>query len=336
MTPADRSDWIKSAALQLGFDRCGIAVAGPIERMGFLREWLARGYTGTMAYLHRHRASRVDVRAWLPWAQSVIVAALNYRQPDPSDAARRDADPKSPISNPQSPISNLQSPIEPRGRVAMYAWGEDYHAVVRDKLDTLVARMREMFDEPFKAKVCVDTSAIVERELAAAAGIGWIGKNTMVLHASLGSFFFLGEIVTDLPLAPDTPEPDRCGTCTRCLEACPTGALVEPHVMDASRCISYLTIEHRGDIAQELAARMGNWVFGCDVCQTVCPFNGRAPESTERRFDASLYDAHPQLDDVLSWDEAAYESRVEGKATNRATLHMWKRNAEIARRNATR
>ncbi len=215
----------------------------------------------------------------------------------------------------------------------MYAWGEDYHVVMREKLEALVARMRAMFGSPFESKVCVDTSAIIERELAAAAGVGWIGKNTMVLHQSLGSFFFLGEIITDLPLAPDAPEPDHCGSCTRCLEACPTGALTAPYVMDARRCISYLTIEHRGDIEPDLAGKMGDWVFGCDECQTVCPYNRKPPQTGETRFIIGPDDAHPVLDDIHTWDKTARRSFVQGKACDRATLQMWKRNADIAQKN---
>lgn len=216
----------------------------------------------------------------------------------------------------------------------MYAWGEDYHVVLREKLDALVARLRDVIAEPFQARVCVDTSAIVERELAASAGIGWIGKNTMVLHPRLGSFFFLGEIITDLELTPDEPMPDRCGTCTRCLDACPTGAFPSPQVMDARRCISYLTIEHRGEIAPHLAARMGDWVFGCDVCQEVCPYNRRAPDTTEPRFHAGPESARPLLKAVLSWDESAYRAFVRGRACRRAKLPMWRRNAIIASRNS--
>lgn len=325
MTRTERSERVKAAAAAIGFDLCGIAEAGPVKHGDFLDEWLAKGNAGTMTYLHRHQASRIDVRAWLPWAKSVIVVALNYRQTEPHDH-----DPA------QSTICNPQSVIKPHGRVAMYAWGEDYHVVVREKLDALVARMREILDEPFEARVCVDMSAIIEREMAAASGIGWIGKNTLILHASLGSFFFLGEIITDLALAPDTPEPDHCGTCTCCLDACPSGALTEPHVMDARRCIAYLTIEHRGDIHPDLAAKMDNWVFGCDICQSVCPFNTRGPETAEPRFWDSKDAATLPLDDILSWDEAAYRVQVKGKATARAKLHSWKRNAEIALRHVTR
>ncbi|MFQ5502279.1 MAG: tRNA epoxyqueuosine(34) reductase QueG, partial [Phycisphaerae bacterium] len=217
-TDRDHTQLVKQAAAELGFERCGIARAGPIPREAALLDWLARGRAGSMAYMHRHPGSRRDVREWLPWARSVIVVALNYHRPAP----------KKPND-------------QPRGRVAMYAWGEDYHVVLREKLDRLVERLEDVLDGPFQTRVCVDTSAIVERELAAMAGIGWIGKNTLVLHPSLGSFFFLGEIITDLSLEPDAPEPDHCGSCTRCLDACPTGAFPRAYEMDASRCISYLT-----------------------------------------------------------------------------------------------
>ena len=217
----------------------------------------------------------------------------------------------------------------------MYAWGEDYHVVVREKLDALVARLRERLGAAFQARVCVDTSAIVERELAAAAGIGWIGKNTLVLNQSIGSFFVLGEILTDLSLAPDRPAADHCGTCTRCLDACPTQAFPAAYQMDATRCISYLTIEHRGAIDPTLAVRMGDWVFGCDDCQTVCPFNRRVPETAEPRFRAANLDAaRPALETIANWDAPARRAATRGRATDRAKLGLWQRNAAIAARNA--
>ncbi len=307
MTPVERSDWIKRTAVESGFDRCGIAPAAEIPRADYYRQWLQKGYAGTMGYLHRHAESRVDVRAWVPSARSVIVVALNYGQPAPPKPDDR-----------------------PRGRVAMYAWGEDYHVVLREKLEALVERMREGFAEPFETQVCVDTSAIIERELAAMAGIGWIGKNTMVLHPDLGSYFFLGAIITDLPLAQDAPEPDHCGTCTRCLEACPTQAFPQPYVMDARQCISYLTIEHRSPIEPELAAKVGEWVFGCDVCQEVCPYNREVRQTAEPRFGPRGVDAAwPVLEEIAVWDEAAYQAATKGKATDRGRLEMWKRNAAI-------
>lgn len=248
----------------------------------------------------------------LPVARSVIVVALNYKQPEPSPTDERH-----------------------RGRVAMYAWGEDYHVVIRDKLELMVSQLRAELGDPFEARVCVDTSAIIEREYAVKAGVGWIGKNTLVMHQSLGSYFFLGVVVADLELLPDVPEPDHCGSCTRCLDACPTGAFPTAYQMDASRCISYLTIEHRGDIEPALAPQIGDWVFGCDVCQAVCPHNRDAPTMKEPRFLGSAESARPALHDVLGWDEALYAAYVEGRATDRAKRLMWKRNATIALHNIT-
>lgn len=312
MTPSDRTQLVKRIAADLGFERCGIAPAGPISHDDYFGEWLRQGRAGTMGYLHRHVESRLDVRHMLPAARSVIVVAMNYKQPEPVPADEK-----------------------PRGRVAMYAWGEDYHVVIRDKLELMVSRLRADLGEPFEARACVDTSAIIEREYAAMAGVGWIGKNTLVMHQSLGSYFFLGVVVADLELVPDSPEPDHCGSCTRCLDACPTGAFPAAYQMDATRCISYLTIEHRGDIEPTLAPQMGDWIFGCDVCQAVCPHNRDAPTMKEPRFLASAESARPALHDVLGWDEKLYANFVNGRATDRAKRLMWKRNATIALHNTT-
>lgn len=307
MKAAELSQLVKGEAAALGLARCGIAPAAPHLRGQYLRDWLEAGRAGTMGYLYRHVESRVDIRAWLPWAKSVIVVADNYGQPAP-----------------QRPVGR------PRGRVAMYAWGEDYHVVLRGKLEKLVERLRGAIAEPFEATVAVDTSAILERELAAAAGVGWIGKNTLVMHEEIGSYFFLGEIVTDLSLAPDGPTADHCGTCTRCIEACPTQALT-PYEMDARKCISYLTIEHRSEIDADLAARSGEWVFGCDVCQEVCPHNRAIPPLTEQRYATSSPEAAwPALEEIAGWDEETHQSFTRGKATDRARLDMWKRNAAMA------
>ncbi len=308
-SPRHDSDTIKRLAAELGFDACGIAGAGPIRRADYLRDWLAAGRAGSMAYLHRHLESRVDLTSWLPWARSVIVVATRYDR----------AAPPMPLDR-------------PRGRVAMYAWDADYHTVLRGRLETLLDRLRDALGSPLEARICVDTAAIVERELAEAAGIGWVGKNTLVMNAAIGSTFFLGEIITDRPLAPDAPATDRCGRCTRCLDACPTGALTAPYQMDAGRCISYLTIEHRDDIDDNLAAEMNDWVFGCDECQTVCPHNRPRPGETVEPVDTDA--AFPPLDEITDWDQSAYRHAVKGKAQSRAKLQMWQRNAEIARGNA--
>jgi epoxyqueuosine reductase len=298
---------IKRMAAALGFELCGVTTAAPIERGDFLREWLGRGFAGTMGYLHRHQESRIDVRKWLLWARSVIVVALNYKQKEPVPAEDR-----------------------AHGRIAMYAWGEDYHQVMRERLEALVMEMRKKAGGLLQAEICVDTSAVLEREFAARAGIGWIGKNTLVLNSNLGSMFFLGLIITDLDLSPNAPATDHCGTCTRCLDACPTDAFPQPFVMDARRCISYLTIENRGEIAPELAAQLEDWIFGCDVCQSVCPFNSRSPQTTEPRFRAKeVSDAFIDPATIAQWNDQEYSAFVKGKATDRATLPMWKRNACI-------
>lgn len=312
MSPIDGARRVKELAAELGFDRCGIAAAGPHPRGDFLDEWLAAGMAGRMGYLHRRRARRKDPAALLPGARSVIVVAMSYRQ----------AEPAAPMDG------------RPRGRVAMYAWGEDYHAVIGERLEQFVARLRSTFGDSFGVRACVDTSPIIEREAAAAAGIGWIGKNTLVLHRDLGSFFFLGEIVTTLELSPDAPVVDRCGTCTRCLDACPTSAFPRPYVMDARRCISYLTIENRGEIEPEFHAAIGDWVFGCDICQQVCPYNARAPVTRETRFAPRPPGPRPLLDEIAEWDSSAHAANTTGSATERARLEMWRRNAAIARGNA--
>jgi epoxyqueuosine reductase len=218
----------------------------------------------------------------------------------------------------------------------MYGWGEDYHIVVKDKLFAMADRMRAEWPGAFGFKVCVDTAPLLEREVAAAAGIGWIGKNTMVLDPQLGSYFFLGAIVTTLDLAPDEPLPDRCGTCTACLEACPTDAFPAPYEMDASRCISYLTIEHRDAVSENLQPLMSDWIFGCDVCQQVCPYNRRAPVTTEPRFAIRDPGPEPLLDDILSWTQEDYRRLLRGSAMKRAKLDALQRNARIAMQNAAR
>ena len=314
MTPSERSDVVKRLAEQAGFDRCGIAPLGPLPRGGYFLQWLRAGHAGTMGYLHRRRASRLDPRELLPGARSAIVAAVSYRQ-----------------SPPNSPSPDAASP---QGRVAMYAWGRDYHVVVRDRLEAFRDRLAASMDVPFDARICVDTSPIIERELAAQAGIGWIGKNTLVMHQSIGSLFFLGELLTTLELCPDAPAADHCGSCTRCLDACPTQAFPAAYQMDARRCISYLTIEHRQDIPTELERAIGEWVFGCDICQTVCPFNPRAPHTIDPRFAPRPPGPFVGLDEVERWTADDYARQTQDSATDRARLDMWKRNARIARKNA--
>jgi epoxyqueuosine reductase len=201
-------------------------------------------------------------------------------------------------------------------------------------LEELLVRMRAEFEEPFEARCFVDTGPLIERELAAAAGIGWIGKNTLVMHERLGSYLFLGEIVTTLELAPDAPVTDHCGTCRRCLDACPTQAFPAPYEMDATRCISYLTIEHRGEIPDDLSPRIGDWVYGCDVCQEVCPHNAKTPLASDSELTADRIPARLTLATLTELTAGSYRRLTEGTAARRATRRMWQRNTAIALHNA--
>ena len=314
MGPAELASVVKGLAAEVGFDCCGIAPTAPIQRRDYLAAWLARGFAGSMEYMHEYFNSRADPSVMVRGAKSVIVVAQLYHQRPPTEP-------------------HIGTP--PTGRVASYAWGEDYHDVLRRKLRLLVERLRVAYGQPFEARICVDTAPIVERELAAAAGIGWIGKNTMVLNRELGSYFFLGSVVTTLDIAPDQPVADHCGTCTACLDACPTEAFPQPYEMDASRCISYLTIEHRGDISKPFQEMMGEWVFGCDVCQEVCPFNRHAPLTREPRYTVRPPAPRPVLDDLLRWSNDDYRQQLRGSAMKRAKLDMLQRNARIAKANLT-
>ena len=307
------SQSLKEKARQLGFDACGVAPAVDLPELGFFREWLQRGFGGTMTYLNRSAKRRADVRSVLPSARSVIVTGTNYNTNRPYSTER--ADPRS-------------------AHVARYAWGDDYHDVILARLEALVAWMRESSGDPFEARVYVDTGPVQERVYARHAGIGWIGKNTCVIHPTLGSWLFLGEIVCSLPLAVDEPASDQCGACTLCLEACPTQALVAPGVLDATRCVSYLTIESRAAVPETLRDGVGTRVYGCDVCQEVCPWNAVAPHS-----DDPAWQPRPLWDDTdvatlgATTDEALDEA-LQGSAMRRAGVAGLRRNLEIASRNA--
>ena len=300
---------VKAHALALGFDRCGIAPVGPFPELAFLDEWLRRGYSGTMSYLGRSARKRREVRAAEPSAQSVIVTATVYNsdRPHAIDAG----DPR-------------------RAVISRYAWGDDYHVIVGQRLDALAEWMRLENDAPFEARAYVDTGPIQERVYARHAGIGWIGKNSCVINPELGSWLFLGCLITSLPLEPDEPGFDQCGECTACLSACPTGAIVAPGTVDATRCISYLTIELRKAPAMALRPAMGALVYGCDICQDVCPWNRRAAVS-----DAPEWAPRAGLDDVdllalwrLGDDELA--QLIEGTPMTHAGVARLRRNLAIA------
>jgi epoxyqueuosine reductase len=273
-TAAD-SKWIAERASALGFDLCGVVRADKFPELDFAQEWLARSYAGEMKYLADERRS--NPHSVMPGIRSVIVCALNYNSPAP-----RSVDALPPEKN------------EPRGWISRYAWGQDYHEVLKHKLETLALSFQERFSQPHETRIYADTGPLNERVFAKHAGLGWLGKNTLLLNAKLGSWFFLGVILTTLDLSPtlgpaESPPPDLCGSCTKCIDACPTGALVEPYVMDARLCISYLTIELRGTIPAPLREPMGRHVFGCDICQDVCPWNRRAPVTQAPEFQPRIF-----------------------------------------------
>ncbi|MFQ5520981.1 MAG: tRNA epoxyqueuosine(34) reductase QueG [Candidatus Methylomirabilia bacterium] len=293
---------VKAKALELGFDRVAIGPADPPEHGHAFEEWLNAGYAGTMEYLERGRAKRLDLHQVLPGIRSVMAVALNYYQGSRPGAEEWEG-------------------------VARYAWGRDYHDVMTPRLETLLAFLREVRGTDVQGKVYVDTGPILERDLAARAGLGWVGKNTNLLHPDHGSFFFIGVILTTAVLNYDDPLPDRCGTCRACLDACPTQAFVAPYVLDARRCISYLTIEHKGPIPKELRREVGEWIFGCDVCQTVCPWN-REPTVTPEAA-ASPLTSFPEPAEILGLDEAGFRSLFGRTALTRAKRGGFARNVAV-------
>jgi epoxyqueuosine reductase len=276
MNYASDTQWIVERAKSIGFDRCGVVRAEKFPELAQTSEWLARGYGGEMKYLADPRRS--DPQSALPGVRSAIIGLLNYNTAHP-------------LSTESAPQNDQE---EPRGWISRYAWGRDYHEVLQDRLDRLVDALREHFSGPFEARSYVDTGPVQERVLAKHAGLGWLGKNTLLLNETLGSFFFLGVILTTLEFPPslaanELPPPDLCGNCRQCLDACPTQAFVEPYVMDARRCISYLTIELRQGIPEEFREPMGGHVFGCDICQDVCPWNRRAPIAALEEFQPRIF-----------------------------------------------
>lgn len=311
MTPAETKRLAKALAVELGFDRAGIAPAKSSPGAAHYRAWLAAGHAGEMTYLHRNVELRANPERLLPGARSIICVAVNYRR----DEGTKQASPAA-------------------GRVSQYARGEDYHRVLRAMLEEYARRLRAAVPVAFEHRVFVDTGPVLERELAAAAGLGWIGKNTMLLHERLGSYLFLGEIFTTLEIEPDSPASDHCGNCTRCIDACPTKAITGPHNLDASRCIAYLTIEHRGELPAEFHEQIGDWVYGCDICQDVCPFNRKAPRGENSELVAELIPAYVPLLDLLRMRSGAYRRLTRGSAAARARRNMWRRNAAIALGNA--
>ena len=302
LASATLTETVKARAVELGFDRVAIGPALPPDHGPAFSRWVEAGYAATMDYLGRREDERLDPARVLPGARSVVCVALNYYQGEPA------ADPS-------------WSPV------ARYAWGSDYHAVMTPRLNDLAAHLAEAGGAASKGYV--DTGPVLERDLAARAGLGWVGKNTMLLHPELGSWFFIGALLTTAALDFDDALPDRCGSCRACLDACPTDAFVAPYVLDARRCISYLTIEHRGAIAPGLEGALGPWQFGCDICQSVCPWNRKAPLTRERAFHPTA--SYPEATRIVEMSDEELRARFRGSAILRAKPAGLRRNATIAR-----
>jgi epoxyqueuosine reductase len=297
----------RALAGEAGFDAFGVTRADAPPELRFFAEWVARGHAGEMGYLTSQVERRSDLLAAFPWARSVLVVALQY---DTAHPYSTDAAPE-------------------RGWISRYAWGDDYHEVLKRMLDRFVARLA-VDAGPFRSRTYVDTGPVVERAFAAAAGVGAWGKNTCLLHPELGSWFFLGEAITDLEIEADEPRPDLCGTCTACLEACPTGALPAPYVLDATRCISYLTIELKGSVPEPARPGLGRHVFGCDICQDVCPWNRRRRRLGGPEFEPRPGSREPDLQELAALDDEAFRTRFRRSPVKRARRRGLLRNVAVA------
>jgi epoxyqueuosine reductase len=339
MTPDEKTRWLEAQARGEGFDLCGVAPVSGLAELCHVPEWLASGYAGGMKYLHDER--RADPRVVLDGARNLIVVALNYNTARP-----RTMD----LAEGQNVTSE-----SPRGWISRYAWGDDYHDVLRERLNRIVHAMRAEFSEPFEALAYVDTGPIVERVAAKYAGLGWMAKNTCLINQRLGSWLFLGVIITTLELeyslaAGEAPPRDLCGKCTRCLDACPTEAFPQPYVLDSRRCISYLTIELRGAIPEESRASLGSATVGCDICQDVCPWNRKAPVTATAAFQPRRFAGtdmqvgeeqdeksffEPQLEWLASLTPEEFSKIFRKSAAKRAKWRGLVRNACVGLGNAT-
>lgn len=304
------ADIVKQKAFEVGFDAVGIAPATPLDRehTDYLRRWLADGKAADMAYLYRSLDRRLDPAVSLPGARSIICVAVSYRPP-------------------------ANEPIPSGGLIADYATFQDYHVFMKDRLFALASAIRAELEADFAFKACVDSSPIAERSLAVLAGLGFIGRNRMLINPDLGPAVFLGELLTDLPLEADAPCGGDCGTCAACIAACPTGALTADG-LDARKCLSYLTIENKGQIPHEYASRMGNRLFGCDECVHACPFYARSAPCNEDTLRLRTGPRSLKPAEVLEWDERTYKTKSAGTPLERPGLSGLKRNAAICTGNS--
>jgi epoxyqueuosine reductase len=301
---------IKAEARRLGFDACGISKAERLEdEARRLEQWLSEGRHATMAWMERNFEKRVDPTKLVDGAQSVISVLHNYYQPTP-----------------HAEDDNI-------GKISRYAWGDDYHEVLKEKLFALYNWLDERVGS-IAGRAFVDSAPVLDKVWAQRSGLGWMGKHTNLINRSMGSFFFIAELIVDVPLPADGPIPDYCGSCTRCLDACPTDAIYQPYAVDANRCISYLTIEHRGDdIPVELHPDMGNWIFGCDICQDVCPWNKFKFTTDEPRFLPRPGITDTALNEWIELDLDAFRQRFRKSPVKRAKLEGFLRNVQIALEN---
>lgn len=306
-SPEDLSRKIKAEALRLGFDACGISEATQLdEEARRLEHWLKQGRHGTMGWMERNFDKRVDPRKLVDGARSVISVLHNYYQPVP---------------HPDDPDM---------GKISRYAWGDDYHLVMKERLYALFNWIEAEVGE-INGRAFVDSAPVLDKAWARRSGLGWIGKHSNLLNRTMGSFFFIGELILDVPLAADGPVPDHCGTCTRCIDACPTDAIYQPYAVDANRCISYLTIEHReDDVSMELQQNLDNWIFGCDVCQDVCPWNKFKRPATEPRYAAREGMVDTKLETWLEIDLEEFRRRFRKNPIKRTKFEGFKRNVRMA------
>ncbi|MBI5628370.1 MAG: tRNA epoxyqueuosine(34) reductase QueG, partial [Candidatus Rokubacteria bacterium] len=323
---------IRSEAFRLGFDAVGFARAGEHPHADRLRAWLERGRHGTMAWMERSPERRADPRAVLPGTKTVISVALAYYRGDRPQGPDGGEAPCGGSEAPGAAALGGEAPGEdaaPRGLIARYAWGQDYHKRLRLRLERLAQTIRSLCPDA-RWRAYVDTGPVLDRAWAERSGIGWIGKSTNVIRKGGGSWFFLGEVLTDIEIPTDRPAKNYCGTCARCIPACPTGAIVGPYQLDARRCVSYLTIEHRGPIPAELRPLIGSRIFGCDDCQEVCPWNRFAVKTANPDFAERPGQRTPELIPLLSVDEASFRARYEGTAVLRARRSGFVRNVAVA------
>ncbi len=307
-SPGQIAAAIKQKAAQLGFDLVAIARAEPTARREFITRWLDDGRAGEMHYLHERLDERLDPHRYFPAARSIVCLALNYHVP-------------------------LEPTPPHHARLARYAQGDDYHDKLKQMLYDLADWVRETFPGT-ETRCGTDSVPVLEREHAARAGIGWVGKNTLVIHPRIGSWLLLGEVMTSLELPPDRPiTTDHCGTCTRCIDACPTAAITGPRQLDARKCISYLTIEHSGEIDDALKPKMGDWLFGCDICQDVCPFNGKAPITLTPWLQPRRATNSIDVNAVEHWSLDDYHVATRRSPMRRVKLPILQRNAKIVAAN---